>query len=97
MASPLRSSRPSQQRLGPNAINTGLFPPDPGGCASSPVSLRSSSLPACFALAAGLPESDGLIVSVLLGVAMFAAGLVGGGVWILDRGKELQERHQPAA
>jgi hypothetical protein len=36
---------------------------------------------------AGLPESDGLIVSVLLGIAMFAAGLVGGVVWILDRGK----------
>jgi glycosyltransferase 2 family protein len=36
---------------------------------------------------AGLPESDGLVVSVLLGIAMFAAGLVGGVVWILDRGK----------
>jgi uncharacterized membrane protein YbhN (UPF0104 family) len=36
---------------------------------------------------AGLPESDGLIVSVLLGIAMFAAGLVGGGFWIFDRGK----------
>jgi uncharacterized membrane protein YbhN (UPF0104 family) len=36
---------------------------------------------------AGLPESDGLIVSVLLGIAMFAAGIVGGVVWILDRGK----------
>jgi uncharacterized membrane protein YbhN (UPF0104 family) len=36
---------------------------------------------------AGLPESDGLIVSVLLGIAMFAAGLLGGGLWIFDRGK----------
>jgi len=36
---------------------------------------------------AGLPESDGLIVSVLLGMATFAAGLVGGLIWILDRGK----------
>ena len=35
---------------------------------------------------AGLPESDGLIVSLLLGIAMFAAGLLGGGVWVLDRG-----------
>jgi uncharacterized membrane protein YbhN (UPF0104 family) len=42
---------------------------------------------------AGLPESDGLIVSVLLGIAMFAAGLVGGVVWILDRGK----RHRAPA
>lgn len=36
---------------------------------------------------AGLPESDGLIVSVLLGIAMFASGLLGGAIWILDRGK----------
>jgi glycosyltransferase 2 family protein len=36
---------------------------------------------------AGMPESDGLIVSVLLGIAMFAAGLLGGVVWILDSGK----------
>ena len=44
---------------------------------------------------AGLPESDGLIVSVLLGIAMFAAGLVGGGVWILDRRKQFRDGHQP--
>lgn len=37
---------------------------------------------------AGLPEGDGLIVSVLLGIATFAAGLLGGGVWVLDRGKQ---------
>ncbi|MGC1696416.1 MAG: lysylphosphatidylglycerol synthase transmembrane domain-containing protein [Pseudolabrys sp.] len=36
---------------------------------------------------AGLPEGDGLIVSVLMGIAAFAGGLLGGGVWILDRGK----------
>jgi uncharacterized membrane protein YbhN (UPF0104 family) len=36
---------------------------------------------------AGLPESGGLTVSVLFGIAMFAAGLVGGCVWIFDRGK----------
>jgi glycosyltransferase 2 family protein len=36
---------------------------------------------------AGLPEGDGLIVSVLMGIAAFAAGLLGGAVWILDRGK----------
>jgi len=36
---------------------------------------------------AGLPASDGLVVSMLLGIAMFAAGLPGGIIWILDRGK----------
>ena len=45
---------------------------------------------------AGLPESDGLIVSVLLGIAMFAAGLVGGVIWILDRGKQFRDGRQPA-
>ena len=33
---------------------------------------------------AGLPESDGLIVSVLLGITIFAADLFGGVLWILD-------------
>jgi|SRR5665213_278135 len=41
---------------------------------------------------AGLPESDGLIVSVLLGLTTFAGGLVGGLIWILDRSKR---RFQP--
>lgn len=45
---------------------------------------------------AGLPETEGLIVSVLLGIAMFAAGLVGGVVWMLDRGKRLRDAGQPA-
>lgn len=36
---------------------------------------------------AGLAKSDGLVVSVLLGIAMFAAGLPGGLLWILDRSK----------
>jgi uncharacterized membrane protein YbhN (UPF0104 family) len=44
---------------------------------------------------AGLPESDGLIVSVLLGIAMFAAGLLGGVLWILDRGKRFRDDRQP--
>jgi glycosyltransferase 2 family protein len=37
---------------------------------------------------AGLPESDGLIVSVLLGITIFAADLLGGVFWILDRAKQ---------
>jgi len=45
---------------------------------------------------AGLPETEGLIVSVLLGIAMFAAGLVGGAVWMLDRGNRLRDANQPA-
>ena len=45
---------------------------------------------------AGLPASDGLIVSVLLGIAMFAAGLVGGGVWILDPGRQFRNGRQRA-
>ena len=45
---------------------------------------------------AGLPESDGLIVSVLFGIAMFAAGLLGGVIWILDRGKRFRDGRQPA-
>jgi uncharacterized membrane protein YbhN (UPF0104 family) len=36
---------------------------------------------------AGLPAGDGLIISVLLGLATFATGLIGGGVWLLDRGR----------
>ena len=43
---------------------------------------------------AGLPESDGLMISLLLGLAAFAAGLPGGIVWILDRGS--REVRQPA-
>ena len=52
---------------------------------------RESAMVLAFGYA-GLPESDGLIVSVLLGVAMFAAGVLGGGVWILDRGKRNSDR-----
>ena len=46
---------------------------------------------------AGLPESTGLIVSVLLGIATFTAGLIGGVIWILDRGKRMRETRQEAA
>jgi len=64
--------------------------------ASIPISIagwgtRETAMVLAFGYA-GLPESDGLIVSVLLGIAGFAAGLVGGVVWILDRSRR---RSQP--
>jgi uncharacterized membrane protein YbhN (UPF0104 family) len=45
---------------------------------------------------AGLPQSNGLIVSVLLGIVLFAAGLPGGVIWIMDRGKQIREARQTA-
>ncbi len=64
--------------------------------ASIPLSIagwgtRETAMVLAFSYA-GLPESDGLIVSVLLGLTTFVAGLVGGLIWILDRGKR---RFQP--
>ena len=46
---------------------------------------------------AGLAATDGLVVSVLLGISTFAAGLPGGIIWILDHGKRrlAAERSQP--
>lgn len=38
---------------------------------------------------AGMSHSDGLAVSVLLGLTMFVAGLPGGFLWLLDHGKKL--------
>jgi hypothetical protein len=59
--------------------------------ASIPLSIagwgtRESAMVLAFGYA-GLSESNGLIVSVLLGLASFAAGLIGGVVWLLDRGR----------
>jgi hypothetical protein len=59
--------------------------------ASIPISIagwgtRETAMVLAFGYA-GLPESDGLILSVLLGIATFATGLIGGGVWLLDRGR----------
>jgi hypothetical protein len=34
---------------------------------------------------AGLSETDGFLVSVLLGITLFAVGLVGGAVWLAGR------------
>jgi hypothetical protein len=41
-------------------------------------------------------ESNGLVVSMLFGIAAFAAGLVGGLVWILDRGRQVRDSRQVA-
>jgi hypothetical protein len=59
--------------------------------ASIPLSIagwgtRESAMVLAFGYA-GLSESNGLIVSVLLGLTSFAAGLIGGVVWLLDRGR----------
>jgi hypothetical protein len=46
--------------------------------------VREKSLVLAFAYA-GLPETDGFLVSVLLGLTMFAIGLAGGAVWLASR------------
>jgi uncharacterized membrane protein YbhN (UPF0104 family) len=56
--------------------------------ATIPVSIagwgvRESALVMAFSYA-GLPAADGLVVSVLLGGVMFAAGLIGGAVWLIN-------------
>jgi len=43
--------------------------------------VRESALVLAFSYA-GLPESDGLVISVLLGATMLAIGLIGGLVWL---------------
>lgn len=47
--------------------------------------VRESSMIIAFSYA-GLPESDGLIVSVLYGAATFAVGILGGITWVLSGG-----------
>lgn len=56
--------------------------------ATIPVSIagwgvRESALVMAFTYA-GLPAADGLVVSVLLGGVMFATGLIGGAVWLIN-------------
>jgi uncharacterized membrane protein YbhN (UPF0104 family) len=46
--------------------------------------VREGALVLAFSYA-GLAESDGLVISVLLGAAYFGLGLVGGAVWLLNR------------
>jgi glycosyltransferase 2 family protein len=45
---------------------------------------------------AGLAAADGLAVSVLLGASSFVAGLIGGVIWIFNRGKGRPGTAQPA-
>ncbi len=45
--------------------------------------LREGAMVMAFAYA-GLAEGDGLLVSVLLGGAMLAVGMIGGAVWLAD-------------
>ena len=58
--------------------------------------VRESALVLAF-FYAGLPESDGLLVSVLMGGAMFAVGILGGLVWRVgsDRVTDLGQTEQP--
>ena len=46
--------------------------------------VREKSLVLAFAYA-GLSETDGFLVSVLLGITLFAVGLVGCAVWLANR------------
>ncbi|MBS0246344.1 MAG: flippase-like domain-containing protein [Proteobacteria bacterium] len=59
--------------------------------ATVPVSIagwgvREGSMIVAFAYA-GLPQSDGLVVSVLIGLTFFAIGAIGGVIWILNSGR----------
>jgi glycosyltransferase 2 family protein len=60
--------------------------------------VRESTLVLAFSYA-GLPEADGLIVSVLLGAAMIAVGIIGGMVWLASsedlRISTAWRRHEP--
>jgi uncharacterized membrane protein YbhN (UPF0104 family) len=46
--------------------------------------VRESAMMTAFAYA-GLPQTDGLIVSVLYGAVIFLTGIIGGFVWIVNR------------
>jgi hypothetical protein len=43
--------------------------------------VRENAMVAAFAYT-GLPQSDGLVVSLLFGAAFFLVGAIGGAVWI---------------
>jgi glycosyltransferase 2 family protein len=57
--------------------------------------VRESALVLAF-FYAGLPESDGLLVSVLMGGAMFAVGIIGGLVWLVGSDRSINaEQPEP--
>ncbi len=45
--------------------------------------VREGAMVAAFAYA-GLPQSDGLMVSLLFGISYLLLGVLGGGVWVLN-------------
>jgi uncharacterized membrane protein YbhN (UPF0104 family) len=54
--------------------------------------VRESALVLAFSYA-GLPEGDGLLVSVLMGGAMFAVGILGGLVWLVGSDRVTDVSH----
>jgi uncharacterized membrane protein YbhN (UPF0104 family) len=58
--------------------------------------LRESALVLAFSYA-GLPEADGLLVSVLMGGAMFAVGIIGGAVWLLGSSRITGDNRETAS
>ena len=54
--------------------------------------VREGSMIVAFAYA-GLPQSDGLVVSVLIGLTFFAIGAIGGVVWIVSNGRRSSAIH----
>ena len=57
--------------------------------------VRESALVLAFSYA-GLPESDGLLVSVLMGGAMFVVGILGGLVWLVGSDRVIADRSDQA-
>jgi uncharacterized membrane protein YbhN (UPF0104 family) len=57
--------------------------------------VRESALMVAFTYA-GLPEGDGLLVSLLYGAAMFAVGLIGGVVWLLSSDRAAKPANEEA-
>jgi uncharacterized membrane protein YbhN (UPF0104 family) len=57
--------------------------------------VRESALVLAFSYA-GLPEGDGLLVSVLMGGAMFAVGILGGLVWLVGSDRVVADRTDQA-
>ena len=49
--------------------------------------LRESAMVAAFAYA-GLPQSDGLVVSILFGVSYLALGAIGGVIWVVASNRD---------